>query len=146
MIQTIDTGYRKVVGLTLCGKMHDEDYKQVLPTMESILTAEGKVRLFIQFEDFHGWDFHAAWDDLQFNLKHYGDFERIAIVGDRKWEKWMATFFKQFMKAEVRYFDSLETDTAWDWLQEDQECNSKPEKTDQPTDIPDNYDVWNYVW
>ena len=52
MIQTIETGYRKVVGLMLVGKLHDEDYKQVLPKMESILTAEGKVRLLIQLEDF----------------------------------------------------------------------------------------------
>ena len=29
----------------------------------------------IQLEDFHGWDLHAAWDDLKFGLKHYSDFE-----------------------------------------------------------------------
>jgi len=145
MIQTIETGYRKVVGVKLCGKLHDEDYKQVLPTMESILTAEGKVRLFIQFEDFHGWDLRAAWDDLTFNLKHYADFERIAMVGDCHWEKWMANFFKPLMKAEVRYFDNSDADAAWKWLQEDQESIQELEQTD-PTDIPDNYDVWHYAW
>ena len=94
MIETIETGSPKVVGFKLCGKLHDEDYKQFVPKMETILTAEGKVRLFIQLEDFHGWDLHAAWDDFKFSLKHYSDFERIAMVGDRKWEKWMANFCK----------------------------------------------------
>ena len=146
MIQTIETGYRKVVGVMLSGKLHDEDYKQVWPTMESLLTAEGKVRLFVQLEDFQGWDLHAAWDEFKFNLKHWADFERIAMVGDRKWEKWMASFCKTFMKTEVRYFDSPEIDAAWDWLREGQEGNREPEPKDQPTEVHDNYDVWHYVW
>jgi hypothetical protein len=129
----------------LCGKLHDEDYKQLVPKMETSLTAEGKVRLFMQFEDFHGWDLHAAWDDLKFGLKHYSDFERIAMVGDHKWENWMAKFSKPFTKAELRYFNSSEVDAAWQWLQEDQECNTELEPADQP-EIPDDYDVWHYVW
>ena len=62
MIETIETGSPKVVGVKLCGKLHDEDYKRFVPMIESILTAEGKVRLFVQFEEFQGWDMHAAWD------------------------------------------------------------------------------------
>ena len=45
------------------------------------------MRLFVLFEDFHGWDLHAAWDEFKFGLKHDADFERIAMVGDRKWQK-----------------------------------------------------------
>ena len=117
-----------MVGLKLSGKLHDEDYKQFVPTVETILTTEGKVRLFVQFEEFHGWDMHAAWDDLKFALKHYSDFERIAMVGDRKWEKWMASFCKPFTKAKVKYFDVSEVDAAWKWLRETEEGNQAPEK------------------
>ena len=31
MIETIETGAPNVVGLKLCGKLHDEDYKQFVP-------------------------------------------------------------------------------------------------------------------
>ena len=55
-----------------------------MPQIETILTTAGNVRLFIQFEDFHGWDVHAAWDDVTFALRHYADFERIAMVGDHR--------------------------------------------------------------
>ena len=54
MIATIETGSPKVVGVKLSGKLHDEDYRRFVPMIESILTAEGKVRLFVQFEEFHG--------------------------------------------------------------------------------------------
>ncbi len=146
MIATIETRSPKVVGFKLCGKLHDEDYKQFVPKMETILTAEGKVRLFIQFEDFHGWDLHAALDDLKFRLRHYSDFERIAIVGDRKWEKWMANFCRPFSKATVKYFDRSETDAAWKWLQENEEEKRAAEE-DQPPNAYDNRTMWpGYPW
>jgi hypothetical protein len=74
--------------------------------------------LTAQFEDFHGADLHAVWDDLKFGFKHYGDFERIAMVGNRKWEKWMVQMSKPFTKAKVRYFDVSQVENAWAWLRE----------------------------
>ena len=118
MIETIHTEFPKTVGFKLSGKLHDEDYGSFVPPVETVLAAEGRVRLFVQFDDFHGWDFHAAWDDFKFGLKHYSDFDRIAMVGDRKWEKWMATICKPFTKATVRYFDASQIDNAWAWLRE----------------------------
>jgi len=153
MIETIATGSPRVLGLKLQGTLHDEDYKQFVPAMETILTAEGKVRLFVQFEDFHGWDLHAAWDDLTFGFKHYSDFERIAMVGDREWERWMAAFCKPFTAAKVKYFDKSEVDAAWDWLihedqgelgKEDQSAEAQAVKeNDLPTEaIRSNPSIW----
>jgi hypothetical protein len=119
MIETIETGSAKVVGWKLHGTLHDEDYQRFLPQVESILTSQGKVRLFVQFEDFHGWDVHAAWDDMKFGIRHYSDFERIAMVGEREWEKWMAALCKPFTGAKVRYFDCSQIEEAWLWLHEE---------------------------
>ena len=118
MIETLQTSSPKVIGFRLSGKLHDEDYKTFVPVVDAAVAAEGKVRLFAQFEDFHGWDLHAAWDDFRFGIRHYRDFDRIAMVGDRKWEKWMATLCKPFTKAKVRYFDASEVDAAWNWIGE----------------------------
>ena len=118
MIETLQTSSPKIVGFKLTGKLHDDDYKAFVPALEKILAAEGKVRLFALFEDFHGWDLHAAWDDLKFGLKHYGDLDRIAMVGDQRWEKWMAQVCKPFTKATVRHFSASQVDDAWAWLRE----------------------------
>ena len=119
MIETIETGFPKTIGFRLSGKLHDEDYKSFVPKVETFVASGGKARLFVQFEDFHGWDVHAAWDDFKFGLKHYSDFDRIAIVGDRSWEKWMARMCKPFTRAKVRYFEAGEVDDAWAWLKEE---------------------------
>jgi hypothetical protein len=143
MIATIETGSPKVVGVKLSGKLHDEDYKQFVPTMETILTAEGKVRLLVQLDDFHGWDLHAAWDDFKFSLKHHADFERIAMVGDRKWEKWMANFCMPFTTAKVQYFDRSETDAALKWLLE----NEDSEEDRRRVEVLDGANMWDsYPW
>jgi hypothetical protein len=118
MIETLQTGTGKIIGFRLSGKLHDSDYKQFVPAVEAALTSEGKLRLFVQLEDFHGWDLHAMWDDFKFGLKHYSDFDRIAMVGDQKWETWMARLCKPFTKAKVQYFGASEVDAAWAWLRE----------------------------
>ncbi len=147
MIETIETGSPNVVGFKLCGKLHDEDYQKFVPKMETILTAEGKVRLFMELEDFHGWDLHAAWDDLKFSVKHYSGFERIAMVGDRNWEEWMASFCKPFTKAQVKYFDRLDVYAAWTWLLENDEDSRAKEEKDQPPDVSEEPDRWGtYPW
>ena len=139
MIATIETGSPKVVGLKLSGKLHDEDYRRFVPMIESILTAEGKVRLFVQFEEFQGWDMHAAWDDFKFGLRHYSDFERIVMVGDRRWEKWLASVCKPFTKAKVKYFDKSEVDAAWKWLRENDEGDKADGKKDRPQNFPNKF-------
>ncbi len=120
MIDTLQMDSPKVLGFKLSGKLHDEDYKVFVPAVEAAIAAEGKVRLFAQFEDFHGWDVHAAWDDFKFGFKHNRDVERVAMVGDHKWERWMSVLCKAFTVAKVRYFDVSEIDDARNWICEGQ--------------------------
>ena len=118
MITQLESGSAKIVGFILSGKLHDQDYRTFVPALEAAIAAEGKIRLYARFEDFHGWDPHAAWDDFKFGIKHYASFECIALVGDRRWEEWMAIFCKPFTRAEVRYFNVADDAAAWAWLRE----------------------------
>ena len=40
------------------------------------------------------------------------------MVGDKKWEHGMATFFQPFTKATSRYFDQADAEEARKWLVE----------------------------
>ena len=118
MIEQLKSDSPKVLGFKMSGKLHDEDYKAFVPVVEAAVAANGKIRLLAQFEDFHGWDLHALWDDIKFSTKHCLDLERIALVGDKTWEKWMAKVCKPFTMAKIRYFQVSETAAAWAWLGE----------------------------
>jgi len=118
MIEQLEKSQGKVLGFKLSGKLHDEDYKHFQPKVEQVLAKGGKVRLLAQFHDFHGWDAKALWDDIKFSTKHCADVERIALVGEKTWEKWMAKVCAPFTMAKVRYFDTAEVEDAWNWLNE----------------------------
>ena len=118
MIEPLSRTKDEVLGFKLSGKLHDADYKQFVPVVEAAVQKHGKVRMLAQFEDFHGWDMHALWDDIKFATAHCRDVERIAMVGDKTWEKWMAKFCKPFTMAKIRYFDRADVDAAWGWLEE----------------------------
>jgi hypothetical protein len=118
MIEQIQTGSPKVLGFRMSGKLHDADYKTFVPAVEAAINDQGKVRLLARFEDFHGWDLRALWDDIKFSTKHCADIERIALVGDRKWEEWMAKVCKPFTLAKIQYFDASAEAAAKAWLLE----------------------------
>lgn len=118
MIEQLPMSSPKVLGFKMSGKLHDEDYKTFVPLVEDAVAKEGKIRLLAQFHDFHGWDMHALWDDIKFSTKHCLDVERIALVGEKTWEKWMATVCKPFTMAKVKYFDVSEISDAEAWLSE----------------------------
>jgi hypothetical protein len=118
MIEQLPQSEGKILGFKMSGKLHDEDYKKFVPLIDSVAAKEGKVRLLAQFHDFHGWDMHALWDDIKFSTTHCLKIERIALVGEKTWEKWMSTVCKPFTMAKIKYFQVAEIDAAWAWLKE----------------------------
>lgn len=98
------------------GKLAREDYEAFLSAFESRARRHGKVRVLLQMSDFHGWDAGAAWEDLKFGVEHFADIERLAMVGETKWQKGMALFCKPFTKAAVRYFDHTAAAEARAWV------------------------------
>jgi hypothetical protein len=118
MIEELPESHGKVLGFKMSGKLHDEDYKKFVPLVDAAIAGQGKVRLLVLLDDFHGWDMHALWDDIKFATTHYTKIERIAMVGDKKWEHWMARVCKPFTLAKVHYFDTTQLDEAWKWIKD----------------------------
>ncbi len=116
MIKRLDRGGGNVIGFELSGKLHDDDYKVLVPEVEAVIKREGNVRILLFLVDFKGWDLHAAWDDMKFGVKHCREFERIAIVGDKNWEGWMARLSAPFTSSGSRFFGTDELEDAWAWI------------------------------
>lgn len=103
----------------LTGKLTREFYEQLVPAVDAQIQQFGKLRILVLMHDFHGWTAGALWEDIKFDAKHWKDIERLALVGDSKWEQGMAAFCKPFTKASVRYFDQSQLEAARAWLAED---------------------------
>ena len=109
----------KIAMVSASGKLSKEDYEHFVPEVERLINEAGKIRLLFEMRDFHGWDAGALWEDIKFDLKHFADVERLAMVGEKKWEEWMAKVCKPFTMAKIKYFDVSNVDDAWAWVQEE---------------------------
>jgi len=118
-IKLIEKMDGNVLEAKVSGKLTHEDYEHFVPKCEEMLKQHGKVRVLFEMVDFQGWETAALWDEIKFDLKHFSDIDRIAMVGERKWEKGMTVFCRPFTKAKVRYFDCAEAGEARVWLEGD---------------------------
>jgi hypothetical protein len=107
-----------ILRVRVSAKLGDEDFTKLSSLVDAAVAGQGKIRLLIEFHDFHGWDVHGLRDDLKFHTTQSTGIERIAYVGDRAWEKWMVSVAKAFPGPIVRYFDASEIDVARAWLEE----------------------------
>ena len=116
-----------ILAFKASGKLTDADYQQFLPTLESLIRKSGILSLYIELEDFQGWEAKAAWDDFRFGMQHDRDFKRIAIIGDRGWEPAAITLANLFTHTDMRFFRRDEAKAAWDWLEERPQKKQAPE-------------------
>ncbi len=133
MFKPIPVNIEGVAAFKAVGKLTHADYQSFLPILERLIQEEGPLSLLLELENFHGWELEAAKDDYEFAKKHLKDFRRIAIVGDRRWEKWLAALARPFMEVEVRFFEPDQLSEAWDWVREGLEPQQpvSPEKAPQ---------------
>ena len=101
------------------GKLTKEDYERFEPAVEKLIANSGKINILFVMHDFDGWEVGAVWEDIKFAAKHCRDIEKLAMIGEKNWEKWMATLCKPFTMSTIKYFDVSEEEAAWSWLAED---------------------------
>jgi len=90
----------------------------VLSTVLKSLGPQESIRLLaIVGDDFAGWVGGEVWNDMGFFDEHGDRVEKIAIIGDAKWESKMLMFACAGMRrAPVRYFGPGQLSEAYDWL------------------------------
>lgn len=117
-IQLTEENGGKLLSVHVSGKLTKEDYAHFVPEFERLVQLHGKLRVFFDMTDFHGWEAGAIWEDIKFDMKHFADIERLAMAGEKKWQSGMAAFCKPFTTATIRYFDHTDAAAAKQWLSE----------------------------
>jgi len=124
----------KILEVEASGKLALEDYQLFVPEFERLLKKHGKVSVLFEMKDFHGWEPGALWEDIKFDIKHFADIDRIAMVGDKKWEAAMSDFCRPFTRASIRYFDHSELEQAREWIASGRvEAAGRPAPTAPPS-------------
>ena len=117
-IQFNENASGTTIDIHVSGKITKADYEKFVPEFDELVRLHGKLRVLFDMTDFQGWEPAALWEDTTFAFKHFSDIERLAMVGDKRWEHIMAELCKPFTKAMIQYFDHGDSDPARKWRAE----------------------------
>lgn len=97
------------------GTLTHDDYKTITPMIDAALAAvkQPSVKMLFDCTELEGWELRAAWDDFKLGLKHGSEFKKIAIYGNKPWEKTAAKVGNWFVSGEVKFFDSHDDAVVW---------------------------------
>ncbi len=106
-----------IIGLDIDGWIDTEDIDRITKLIEPRLKQEGKLRIYAEIKNWSGMSLGAFIKDLKFSLQHLNDFEKEAIVSDRKWLEALAALGNTlFYSIEVKHFTFDERDRALEWV------------------------------
>jgi hypothetical protein len=117
----------KILVIRANGKLNKGDYERFVPEVDRLIRQHGKIGVLFEMHDFHGWTAGALWEDLRFDFRHFRDIDRLALVGETKWQEWMSTFCHPFTTAKIRVFGPGDTEQARAWLDESNRAETAPE-------------------
>lgn len=112
-IERVDKDF--FLSLKAIGKLTHEDYQVITPMINAALDSvkEPKINALIDTTELEGWELRAAWDDFKLGLTHGSEFDKIAIYGNKNWQKISAKMGSWFISGDVEYFDNLQAALLW---------------------------------
>ncbi len=116
MIEIVQKKNSNVVYIPVTEHLHKQDYEQFVPTIGEIAQKHGKVRILFDLARFNGWNRGALW----FGIRQFPNIERVAFIGDTRWESDIDLIAHVFTQAQIRYFDCGRKDQAVAWVQDDE--------------------------
>ncbi len=115
-VQIINGDGKKVFEVRIRGKLLEEDCEQFVIEIEKLVRKDVNLQLLIDMTELCDVDSGCLGSENRFSGSHFSKIERLAMIGDTQWQKFMTAFSKPFTRATVRYFVHEEKEKARIWL------------------------------
>lgn len=118
MIERLEGFPENVVAVAGRGQVTRDDYEKVLiPAVEAAFKKHRKIAFYYELgPDFVGIEAGAAWEDFKAGVRHFFQWEKMALVTDVEWIRRTISGFAVFMPGELRVFPYAEQATAREWV------------------------------
>ena len=106
-----------VLTFKVTGQLNQAEFAAAQKRAGEIIRQQGKVRLLVLIENFVGMEKAGDWGDVSFQADYDAFIEKLAIVGDRKWEDVALLFTgKGVRRVPIEYFPPADLAKARTWL------------------------------
>jgi hypothetical protein len=100
-------------------KLKAEDFRQIAPQVDFLISQHGKIRLLIDASGFGGWENMAAFENHAGFIKtHQQKVERIAVIVAHDWQRWLVGAVRMFLHPDVKAYDKGQESEALRWIVE----------------------------
>ena len=98
------------------GRLVKEDYPRFVTDFNRAVEHEGKLKVLFDMSGLQGWNPSALWEEIKFDVKHFSDIQRLAVIGNKEWQKALTVASNPVTHANTRYFDEAHASDARNWL------------------------------
>ena len=116
MIKKLEGSHDSIIGYQAIGDIVKDDYKSMVPEVEALASKYETIYMLIDMSRFKREEISAWESDLQFGREFRKNIGKLALVGDKRWEKWMAKLAVPLYAREAKFFHTDQMDAAWQWL------------------------------
>ncbi len=117
MIKKMSESKGNILGFKLIGTITKEDIKILVPEMQAQVEKEGSISLLLDMTQFKWEDIDAWGADFNINRKYRNKIDKMAIIGNKTWEKWLTNLVEPFYHSvDAKFFYPIDIESAWQWL------------------------------
>jgi hypothetical protein len=106
-----------LLGYAIEDRLTEDEVLRMQGELSAAMERHGSVRLLARLEGLEGVEPSAVWQDLKMTPEYVRNIERMAVVGEARWQEWSTKLAGAF--TEARHFAPDELDQAWAWLRQD---------------------------
>ncbi|MHB9140028.1 MAG: SpoIIAA family protein [Victivallaceae bacterium] len=117
MFEIIATDYPGLVAVKVSDKLTKDEFLQVKTELEKNISQYGKFRFLVEASDLKVPEAGFFVEDFKFIIHNHQYAEKVALIGDKRWEKIWMEFIKLITSVNAIFFDSCEQEKAWKWIQ-----------------------------
>ena len=116
MYRILDGSENGIVGIKVESKLTAEEYELLNSYLEQLMREMGPINFLCDMADFPGMNSQALWEELIRHLPNVRDYQKIAVVGNRRWLECGTSVFEPWLKTQLKHFTSDQIDEAWHWV------------------------------
>jgi hypothetical protein len=116
MYRILDDSENGTVGIRVESKLSPEEYELLNSYLEHLMQDVGSINFLCDMADFEGLKGQTLWEEMTCHLRNLQDYQRIAVVGSRRWLEDGTKALTPWPKTPFKIFTPDQADEAWRWV------------------------------